>query len=215
MLALFSMGAYAQVSWNAKAGMNISNWSGDYGVSQSTNSKLGFKMGVGMEYGFNKMWSIQPSLFLSTKGMKVTDAPMAKGVYEITDFSYTVNQVYLEMPINAQVRFAVCKKMNIVVAAGPYFAYGIGGKATSKTTVNGVTVELSSNTFGDKANEGEAPDLNLNKFDAGIGTGVALEFSKLSLGLETQFGLTNLIKGDNSSESVKNTNIGLTLGYRF
>lgn len=216
MLALFSMGTYAQVSWNAKAGMNISNWSGNYGVNQSTSSKLGFKMGVGMEYSFNNTWSIQPSLLLSTKGMKVTDVPMLKANYEITDFSLTVNQMYIEMPINAQARFALCNYMNIVVSAGPYFAYGIGGKSTAKTTFeNGSSVELNSQTFGNEISEDGLSDLNLNKFDFGVGGGVALEFGKLSLGMETQFGLTNLMKGDNSSESIKNTNFGLTLGYKF
>ena len=57
---------FSQVSWNAKVGMNISNFTGDFDM----NAKVGFKIGGGMEYGFNEIWSLQPSLFVSSKGAK-------------------------------------------------------------------------------------------------------------------------------------------------
>lgn len=212
MFALLSMGAYSQVSWNVKGGMNISNWSADYALNQSSDSKVGYKVGVGMEYGLNKMWSIQPSLLLSSKGMKVTQNPLTRANYLITDFSLTVNQMYLEMPINAQVRIPLCNYSNIVIAAGPYFAYGIGGKSTTKLTFeNGSTVETKGDTFGTGDN-----DANLKKFDMGLGAGVAFEMGHLSLGIESQFGFTKLMNSsDNQTSSPKNINYSLILGYRF
>ena len=65
---MLTMAQDSKVSWNAKAGLNLSNWTG--ADVQGNNAKLGFKVGVGMEYAFNNIWSLQPSLFLSTKGTK-------------------------------------------------------------------------------------------------------------------------------------------------
>lgn len=45
MFALLSVAGFSQVSWNAKVGMNISNFTGDLDVS----AKVGVKLGVGME----------------------------------------------------------------------------------------------------------------------------------------------------------------------
>lgn len=66
LFALVSVVGFSQVSWNAKVGMNISNYTGDFDM----NAKVGFKIGGGMEYGFNEIWSLQPSLFVSSKGVK-------------------------------------------------------------------------------------------------------------------------------------------------
>lgn len=52
MFALLSVAGFSQVSWNAKVGMNISNFTGDLDVS----AKVGVKLGVGMEYAFNDTW---------------------------------------------------------------------------------------------------------------------------------------------------------------
>ena len=49
LFALVSVVGFSQVSWNAKVGMNISNFTGDFDM----NAKVGFKIGGGMEYGFN------------------------------------------------------------------------------------------------------------------------------------------------------------------
>ena len=57
MFALLSLAGFSQVSWNAKVGMNISNFTGDLDVS----AKVGVKLGVGMEYAFNDTWLLQPS----------------------------------------------------------------------------------------------------------------------------------------------------------
>ncbi|MCZ4344397.1 porin family protein, partial [Sphingomonadaceae bacterium G21617-S1] len=77
---------------------------------------VGFKIGGGLEYGFTDLWSLQPSLFVSTKGAKYDEA--------------TVNAVYLELPVMAAARINVADNTNIVIRAGPYFAYGIGGKTS-------------------------------------------------------------------------------------
>lgn len=82
LFIFISVTGFSQInSWNIKAGMNISNYTGHADM----NAKVGFKIGGGFEYGFNDTWSLQPSLMFSTKGAKL-DAE-------------TVNAMYLELPI--------------------------------------------------------------------------------------------------------------------
>lgn len=46
MLALFSVASFSQITgWNAKVGMNVSNWTTD-----DLKAKVGFRVGVGTEY---------------------------------------------------------------------------------------------------------------------------------------------------------------------
>ena len=64
LFALISVAGFSQITgWNAKVGMNISNYTGDTDM----NAKIGFKLGGGFEYAFNDTWSLQPSLYLTAK----------------------------------------------------------------------------------------------------------------------------------------------------
>ena len=121
LFALISVAGFSQITgWNAKVGMNFSNYTGDLDM----NAKVGFKLGGGFEYAFDDTWSLQPSLFLTGKGAK-KDA-------------LTVNAYYLELPIMGAARFNVADNTNLVVNAGPYFACGIAGK----TKIAGESVAL-------------------------------------------------------------------------
>lgn len=64
LFALISVAGFSQITgWNAKVGMNFSNYTGDLDL----NAKVGFKLGGGFEYAFTDTWSLQPSLFLIVK----------------------------------------------------------------------------------------------------------------------------------------------------
>ena len=123
MFALLSLAGFSQVSWNAKVGMNISNFTGDLDVS----AKVGVKLGVGMEYAFNDTWLLQPSLFLSQKGAKFS-ATVSGNEAEVK-----FNAMYFELPIMAAARFNVANNTNIVVSAGPYLACGLTALLTQQT----------------------------------------------------------------------------------
>lgn len=81
LFALISVAGFSQITgWNAKVGMNFSNYTGDLDL----NAKVGFKLGGGFEYAFNDTWSLQPSLFLTSKGAKKD--------------GNSINAMYLELP---------------------------------------------------------------------------------------------------------------------
>ena len=192
MFALLSVAGFSQVSWNAKVGMNISNFTGDLDVS----AKVGVKLGVGMEYAFNDTWLLQPSLFLSQKGAKFSATVSG----DEADVKF--NAMYFELPIMMAARFNVANNTNIVVSAGPYMAYGVGGKTRTKMRIGGAKTDIKENTFGSDA------------FDAGLGVGVAAEFGRIIVGLDGQFGLVKLMDM-NIDSNPKNINCAITLGYKF
>ena len=179
LFALVSIVSYSQLSWNAKVGMNMSNLTGD----ADTDMKIGFNVGVGAEYQFTEMWSIQPSLMFTSKGYK-TDG-------------ITCNPMYLEIPVLAAVRFAVADNQNVVVKAGPYFAFGVAGKYKYDG------IDEKEDVFGDDG---------WNRFDAGLGVGVAYEINKFFIDLTGEFGLTKIADGD---DAPKNMNFSIGVGYKF
>ena len=185
LFALVSIVSYSQISWNAKVGMNMSNFTGD----SDTDMRVGFNVGVGMEYQFTDMWSIQPSLMFTQKGAKQDEGKM--------------NPMYLEIPVLAAARFAIADNQNIVVKAGPYFAFGVAGKVK--------VGDEKGDFFGDGDDQ-----YGGKRFDCGIGVGVAYEIGKFFVGLDGEFGFTNVVdfKSDNVSNP-KNMNFSIGVGYKF
>lgn len=181
VFALIASTSFAQLTWNVKAGMNVSNYWGD---DPDTNAKVGFKMGGGLEYAFTDIFSIQPSLFVSTKGAKGKGA--AKG--------FKTNQVYLETPVMATARFRFQDQMAVVVGAGSYIAYGVGGK-----------------TKGNGFDGGTFSDYDMDRFDFGLCSGVTFEFDHFNVGLDGQMGLVKMIDGIDA----RNLNLTIGVGYRF
>lgn len=59
LFALVSIVSYSQISWNAKVGMNMSNFTGD----ADTDMRVGFNLGVGMEYQFTDRYVVSSAFF--------------------------------------------------------------------------------------------------------------------------------------------------------
>jgi hypothetical protein len=96
-------------------------------------------------------------------------------------------------------------KLNL--GAGPYIAYGIGGK--NKATIGNVSAEY-------KAFDDESGDLKLKRFDAGVGVVAGYEFNAgLYLGLNADLGLVNAYDKTDNDRTFKNTSFGVSLGYKF
>ena len=201
LMFLFSvLSVHSQLSWNAKAGINLSNVT----VWEGVDMKLGYQFGVGMDYYFNDHWGIQPSLMLISKGYK------DKGDYSypcnwddvrLKSYNITENRVYLEMPVMLAYRFNVADNMKLVLNGGGYVSYGIAGKYKNEDTLEDDSkTKESNNTFSD----------GMEKFDAGIGAGITFEYkNKYTIGLIGEWGLKKIVA------NTKNRTYGLNIGYKF
>ena len=122
------------------------------------------------------------------KGDGVTDA------WDVVDV--TINQLYLELPLMVGARIHTASNFDLLFKGGPYLAYGVGGK----TKIDGVSEK--ADTFGDDG---------LKRFDAGLGLGVAFEFGKIVVGVETGTSFTKVASG----VSAHNLSALATIGYKF
>lgn len=195
------------LTFGVKAGMNLSNLSGD-GV-EGTDAKVGFNVGLTVDYALTQDLFLMSGLEFTTKGAKASFSDSYEGVN--AEMNITINSMYLQLPVHAGYKFDVSEGMKLNLHAGPYVAYGIGGK--SKTKIKGdiagrdinLEPEGDVDMFGDKG--------MANRFDFGLGLGVGAEFGKFGVGLGYDLGLTNIAK--DSKEKVRNMNAYLTVGYKF
>lgn len=194
-LVTFAVSAQNQLNWSVKAGVGIANITGS--DIEGTKAKFGYKLGVGLECPFDKLWSLQTGLNFVSKGTK-TDKYQVDG----GEAQGKINEMYLELPVMAAARFAVNNATNIVVSAGPYLGVGIGGKSKVEGKSAGTKITVEEDTFGDEG---------FRRFDFGLGIGVAAEFDRIIVGLDGQFGLNKLHKEVNA----KNLSAFLTVGYKF
>ena len=194
LFALFMMvsmvtPAQSQVDWSIKAGIGMANIIGDN--MGSPKVKLAYKLGVSfVSKGTNHT-------IVETDGISA----QAK-----------VNASYLELPVMVAARFAMDRNTYILVAAGPYGAWGIGGKTkalgyswSSSSTPDwntGNVVEI--NTFGKDG-------LDLRRFDYGVAIGLSVEYRHYVIGVEGRLGLCKLQK----ELQGKNITGFVTAGYKF
>lgn len=205
--------AQSPVSFHVKAGTGISSF---WGKNTDGKAKFAYKVGVGMDYAFNKVWSLQPSVNFVSKGYKEEEAGIGKA---------SMNELYLELPIMVAARLDLTKNSGLVLSTGSYVAYGVGGKTSVvvekkiPTMVGYETVEdkYKLDTFG-HINDGK---MGNRRFDAGIGLGITYENRNIILGLESQLGLVNV--NDKLKEvaeltglddfAAKNISAFVTVGY--
>lgn len=188
--------------FGVKAGANLSNFSGS--DADGSDAKFGFNAGVTVDYAINSNWLIMSGLEFTTKGAKADesvslddfDIPELTGSVKIKT---TVNAMYLQLPIHAGYSLPVSEGVNLLFHAGPYFAYGVGGKA--KVKANGQEM-IKIDTFDDNF---------AKRFDFGLGLGAGVEFGKINAGIGYDFGLVNIMQDG----TMRNMNGYLSVGYKF
>ena len=183
VLGMFALAGFSQVKWDAKFGMNFSNMT----KFENTKALPGFQLGVGMDYGFSENWSLQSGLMISSKGYKVKEG----------EYKETTRPIYLDIPILAAYKFNISDNTKFVINAGPYLAFGLGGK----NKVDGI--DESEKIFGDDG---------WKRFDLGIQYGIGLELSdRYLINLTGQNGFISPADGGDP----KNMTFSIGVGYRF
>lgn len=190
---LIGVNANAQdspIQLGVKAGANLSNVGGD---TEGTKAKFGFNAGVTLDYNFTPNVALLTGLEFTTKGFKIKDLD-----------GFSANAMYLQLPVHVGYKLDVAEGTKIVFHAGPYIAYGIGGKIKQKVEAGDGDIEAKLDFFGDDA---------AKRFDFGVGAGAGVEFGQIGIGLGYDFGLANISR--DSDGKIKNQNAYLTVGYKF
>lgn len=182
------------ITFGVKVGANLSNFGGDV---ENNKAKFGFNGGVTIDYAITPDFYLLSGLEFTTKGAKYEykeEGENEKG---------TMNAMYLQLPIHAGYKLTIAEGTKLVFHAGPYIAYGIGGKITDEDSEGKVKWDF----FGSKE-EGLA-----KRFDFGLGLGAGVEFGKINVGLGYDFGLLNI--SHSKEGKLRNMNAYLTVGYKF
>jgi hypothetical protein len=223
----FAFQTQAQMKFGLKAGINAAGIKQNFNSSQDeydTNMRLGFHIGATVDYGVSDVLSVQPGLLLSSKGYSsdlkdgLDDDETIKG-YDRHSFNY------LEIPIN----FAY--KMNdLQFYAGPYLAFGIGGKNKWDYTYEwDGDSENYSDEYAYKAILGDVGEGDLgddeeaySALDFGLNLGVGYETGPILLNLGYSLGLGNLTPGyedyddyDPNDYKISNRVITISASYFF
>lgn len=218
------------ISLGIKGGVNLSNWAGDM---DGTKSKVGFNAGLTLDISLPANLYIGSGLEFTTKGFNDIEIFKSGGAKAILEGS--ANAMYLQVPVHLGYKVSVAPGTKIVFHAGPYFAYGIGGKTKfDKVTfkADGTSVSfgieefiqmaidegMSLEDFGDieigdasKKYDTFGSD-GLKKFDWGIGLGAGVEIWKFTAGVGYDFGLADVGR---EGVKVNNRNAYLSVGIKF
>jgi len=179
------------------AGLNTSNLTAKSGgQTESANYKAGFQAGIVADFAITENFSIIPELLYAQRGAKFKAGQLVEGV---DGMSVTLN--YLQLPINAAYKFDVGMGSKFLIFAGPYLGYGLSTSAK----VGSVSV---SDAFKFGSNEDQ-----LKPFDFGIDVGIGYQYEKVFFKLQYNLGLANMVNA--SGGTMKNSNIGVSVGYFF
>lgn len=205
--SMFTATAQTQVTWSMELGLGMSTWMGKN--ADGSNPLFNTKVGVGLDVPLTGLVSFQTGLAWVSKGasldVDLTGADLGMGS-EIGVVDAHVNQNYFEMPLLAAFHVGTASNFDMVFTVGPYLAYGVNGK----TSVDVDDLSVSVNSFGDSEVLRQKIE-GLNRFDAGLQAGVALDFAKWTVGLDGEFGFCKIASG----KSPKNLAFFFTAGYKF
>ena len=193
--------AQAQLTFGARAGLNLTNiyQKNGQGNMEGLDWIPGFQIGVVADYRLLEDLSIQPGILFATQG--------AKAETKVSSYNakVTFNLNYIQVPINFQYKRDL-NYMKLLVQAGPYIGYGIGGKLKAEISQGTASVSDSRKI---KFGSGNGDDFKA--LDFGFGLGAGFQFSNIQAVLGYNLGIVKLDPDVNA----KNIGLGLTVTYLF
>jgi|GEM_PF-389009 len=204
------------------AGANIST---AFAGAGSSTFKPGYQAGLAFDYAFSQKFLLQSELSFIDKGSKLHNFMSNNYVGGTPDWTDIIDQQYVALSLFATRRVTLSRGWDFLYGAGPYFAYGVGGK-DRHTLNNGVygdgTNELTYKTFETTWFSYTDPylgvytmpeDAILRRFDFGLGLRAGVEYRRISLSLGFDQGLINIAV--NRDYLYINSCLSLSAGYKF
>jgi hypothetical protein len=182
----------AQIRIGPKAGLNLATAKlSMMGISIDEKILIGFHVGILSEIPLSGNLCLQPAILYSAKGSK----------YSFMSEEFKASPSFIEIPVNVvyKIDLGVAK---LLLNAGPYAAYGIGGKYD----FDGDPVDI---VFG------TSEDDDMKPLDFGLNIGAGVEISHIIISANYGLGLANLSPVTSNDEEIKNKVIGFSLAYLF
>ena len=189
--AIVSMSAMAQVQFGAKVGVDATNF---WGKDTEHGMKLGYQVGLMMEYKFSPKFAIAPEVVFAAQGgkSKALGLEWNHGLELTTaDINYTTN--YINVPL--MLKFYATPSFSIDF--GPQVGFNVFSKISAKGDDESVDIKDATQTV-----------------DFGLGLGGTYNLTENAF-VQARYtlGLTNVFDIPDSHE--KNGNIQIAFGMKF
>lgn len=185
------------MTFGVRLGVDVGNLNID-----GFDSKAGVFGGLVAEINIVNSFSVNSGLFFSQKGCRVKEEGYEEDFgYAMAKGRMTVN--FIELPVYASYRLHINPTNTVQVFLGPYFDFGIYGRATAELRYDGEQFKESEGLFNDEN--------AFRRFQAGIALGAAYAWRQFSLGVCFQGGLTDVSKWVDAEWNTFN----ISLGYNF
>ena len=203
-LTVIGATAFSQnIKWGIQAGTAIaSQQAKQSGITITSDSKVGFTLGVLSDISITDNFAFQPGLNFTQKGSKFNISDGGESM----EATQTLN--YVELPLNF-LYHAPAGKGKFFAGLGPVVNYGISGKVKVKMT--GESDVSEDVKFGND----EAED-DYKPFEIGGNILAGYEFSNgVFAAASYNAGLSNIAVGGDSDNSLKNRYFGVKIGFKF
>ena len=219
IISSISVTSFAQNRAWLKAGVNFAN------VSYNSNGEVddatmltSFHVGFVGDVPIVKFLAIQPAFLFTGKGSKIQSGKPS----DLTYYKATANPLYLELPVNAVIKLPLSSdESNFFFGAGPYIAFGVGGKRKIEGKTLGVAysskekIEFSNDDPSTFNNEEGAGLGVMRRFDYGFNGTAGFQIKNGMIALNYGYGLAKLQSGTNSSDDNKNKHRVLSISVGF
>lgn len=128
------LNAQSPFVFGLKTGLNIS----DFSKHEYADSKLGYNIGMTVEYKLPNNFYLFSGLELTTKGAKYNELfEFDLGNYYGPGYGENIryfkvksrmNAVYLQIPVSFGYKVEIATNIKVIFRTGLYISYGIGGK---------------------------------------------------------------------------------------
>ncbi len=219
----------AQFKLGAKAGLNISNVNHDEPILEP-KWRTFIHLGAIAEYELAESFALQSGLSYTRKGFMIDMGEYyhALNIPIDIDGYIKTHYNYLEIPIHA-----VYKINALQIFAGPYFAFGIGGKVKTKYTITGGYIPGYVEQISDEAklrpvfgkydpNKYGDDEGVYNALDIGLNVGVGYELGPVLINAGYSWGWSNIVAkpkqeqpNPDDFENLKNSVFTASVSYFF
>lgn len=189
-----------------KTGINIANLTNTDEPGISSSSRIGFNLGVYLNYKFSDKLGFQPEVLYTTQGN------VLKGSSDGMDLKMTFMLDYIAIPL--MIKYYPAKNFNLEF--GPQLAFNVNKKVKAESGGETVTIDL------DELFAASGLDSKTNTFDFGLNFGMSYELGnglnfngRYSLGMIKVFEGSDVVKSDGSPQNIKNSVFSFGLGYTF
>lgn len=203
-----------------KGGLNIANVStNNDGEIDDANALASFHVGFMGDLPIGKFFAIQPGLLFTGKGSKLQSGNPNDANY----YKATTNPLYVELPVNAVIKFPLDGGSSLYAGAGGYVAMGVAGKRKIEGKFLGAgfsskeNIEFSNDdptTFDYEEGSGLGV---MKRFDYGLNFTGGFQLDKVLLSVNYGLGLAKLQSGSDSDDNNRNKHrvLSLSIGFKL